>query len=172
MSKKYGIILAVDPSGSFHEGKGTTGWCLMDADQNKIIKAGCIFARNYETKEDYWEAHIQLFIKLLQAYKRKPLVVIEDYILYASTAEAQINSRFETTKLIGILQYSLWKKHFPYVMQRAVDVKNRWTDDILEYKKYIKREGKHYTAAKVGINKHQLDSIRHAVHFNTFKNER
>ena len=44
------------------------------------------------TKEDYWEAHIQLFIKLLQAYKRKPVVVIEDYILYASTAEAARSS--------------------------------------------------------------------------------
>ena len=25
------------PSGNFHEGKGTTGYCLLDANENKII---------------------------------------------------------------------------------------------------------------------------------------
>jgi len=172
MKKDYGIILSIDPSGAFHEGKGTTGWCLMDAEQDKVIKAGCLFARNYDKKEDYWEAHVQLFLRLIGDYKRKVIVVIEDYILYASTAEAQINSRFETTKLIGILQYSLWRKKIPYIMQRAVDVKNRWTNEILMYKHYITKDRNHFKAANVGINKHQLDAIRHAVHFNTFKNEK
>ena len=40
--KKYNYVLALDPSGNFHEGKGTTGYCLLDANENKIIEYGYI----------------------------------------------------------------------------------------------------------------------------------
>lgn len=171
--KNYKNILSLDPSGSFHEGKGTTGWCILDAEQNKVIHTGFISARDYQTKEGYWEAHIQLILSTAKKYKTPIMVVIEDYILYASTAEAQINSRFETTKLIGILQYIMHKHNINYRMQRAVDVKNRWTNEILVYKNIIKQIGVNkYEANGEKINRHVLDSIRHVTHFNTFYNEK
>lgn len=171
---KYGMILAIDPSGAYLEGKGTTGWCLLDAGQNKIVKTGFIFARDYDSKEAFWDAHVNLFVNMLLKYKTPVVAVIEDYILYASTAEAHINSRFETSKLIGILQYNFFKRNIPYAMQRAVDVKNRWTNEILIYKKIIAQKGKSYYVydSDMRLNRHIIDSIRHAVHYNTFRNKK
>ena len=33
----YKYIIAIDPSGNFEEGKGTTGCCLFSAEQKQII---------------------------------------------------------------------------------------------------------------------------------------
>ena len=65
MRKEYGIILAVDPSGAFSEGKGTTGWCIMDAEQNKVVKIGNIFAGKDQSKESFWDAHVNIFIDMI-----------------------------------------------------------------------------------------------------------
>lgn len=169
---KHNMILAIDPSGAFYEGKGTTGWCVLEAGKNKVVRSGFLFAKDYDTKEAFWDAHVNLFVNMVKAYKTSVMVVIEDYILYASTAEAHINSRFETSKLIGILQYNFFKKKIAYTMQRAVDVKNRWTNEILVYKKILSQKGnKYYVYGEdKPINRHIIDSIRHAVHYNSFKN--
>ena len=47
-------ILAIDPSGNFTEGKGTTGWSLLDENM-KILACGQILANNYKCKEAYWD---------------------------------------------------------------------------------------------------------------------
>ena len=59
-------------------------------------------------------------------------------------------------------------------MQRAVEVKNRWADHILEYKKYIiKRKHMYYLPdAPKPISRHCKDAIRHAVHYATFYNNK
>ena len=31
-------VLALDPSGAYKEGLGTTGWCLLDQQTKKIVK--------------------------------------------------------------------------------------------------------------------------------------
>ena len=38
-------VLALDPSGSYYEGKGHTGWCLLDQETNKIV---AVFNANSE----------------------------------------------------------------------------------------------------------------------------
>ena len=100
-------ILAIDPSGNFKEGRGTTGWCLFDIKTNKIIKFGVITAADYKDQFKYWDAHITL-IDSLSGYK--PEVVMEDYLLYSNRAEAQTNSRLETPQLLGIIKYEVWKR--------------------------------------------------------------
>jgi hypothetical protein len=60
-------------------------------------------------------------------------------------------------------------------MQLATEVKKRWTDEILYFKKYIIKVGKTYCLpqnVKAKAHKHCRDSIRHAVHYATFKNEK
>lgn len=171
----YKYVLGLDPSGSFHEGNGTTGWCLFDATTNEIIDRGNLDAENYEEMEAYWDAHISLIRDKTILCDKNVIIVIEDYILYAAKLDSQINSRMETPKLIGILQHYCWLADIPYYMQLASEVKNRWTNEILLHKKIIyKNRAKFYidAACTVLINRHCIDAIRHAVHYNTFRNKK
>lgn len=170
--KNYKRILAIDPSGSYHEGNGTTGWCLLNTENNEIIDHGNIDAENFKCMEAYWDEHIKLIYDLTD---EDTIVIIEDYILYATKLDSQINSRMETPKLIGILQHYCWLEHKPYYMQLASEVKSRWTNEILIYKKIIYAKGnKHYTDPyfKRHINRHCIDAIRHAIHYNSFRNKK
>lgn len=165
--KKYNYILALDPSGNFNEGKGTTGYCLLDANADKIIEYGFISSTDYSSMESYWYAHIRLLNRI---YNKQTVIVIEDYLLYGSKKDNQINSRMETPKLIGALQLHCYRHHIHYILQPASEVKNRWTDTILDHKGYFKIVGNGTKLNDKYISKHTKDAIRHAVHFNTFKN--
>jgi hypothetical protein len=133
----YEFLLAIDPSGSYYEGKGTTGWCIFNCTDKRITKADNIEAVKFTAMADYWDAHIQLIEKYRDRYKERFCVIIEDFLLYAHKADSQINSHMETSKLIGVLQHYCWVHEIPYHMQSASEVKTRWADPILEYNKYI-----------------------------------
>lgn len=156
------LILAMDPSGSYNEGKGTTGysvWVYNNLDY-KLIQFGQLAATEYNTKEEYWQSHIEL-IKQIEP----DILVIEDYLLYAHKAAQQIGSKMETPKLIGIIEYECAKLNIKIVMQKAVDVKNRWNDDILIWKGIIYKNNKHYYINNTNISRHIRDSIRHGIHY-------
>lgn len=171
-NKRY--ILAFDPSGSYNEGKGTTGWCVFDCQDNRVSTAGMLSAATYACFEEYVAAHVDLIKNFIERYKATYIhVVIEDYLLYESKARTQINSHMETSQLIGVLKYCCWCNSIEYTMQPASEVKTRWTNDILCYKKFIRKDSRKFELP-VGhkeVNKHMLDSIRHAVHYATFKNK-
>lgn len=170
----YEFILAIDPSGSYTEGKGTTGWCVLNVSDNIISVSGNIDANKYSCAEAYWGQHLNLVGEFKKRYKDRFIVVIEDYFLYANKAVEQINSRMETPKVIGVLQYYCWQHHIPYVMQSAAQVKSRWTDEILDYKGYIRKRGNkcYIPGTKQAIDRHCKDAIRHAIHYATFKNKK
>lgn len=159
------ILLAIDPSGNFNEGKGTTGWALL-TDQKEILSCGQVLAKNYSNKFEYWETVLNLITHL-----QVDIVVIEDFLLYETKSKSQINSRFETPKLIGLLEYHCNKNCIKYTLQRAVDVKKRWTDDILTTKGYIQKVNNRYYAGGVLTSDHMRDAIRHGIHYITFKME-
>lgn len=168
----YEHILALDPSGNFEEGKGTTGTCLFNVANNAIEYLKDIHAEQYETKEAYWQAHLKFITQVLRDYP-ECIVVIEDFTLDPRRALQQSHSKMETPKLIGILQLFCQQKSIPYRMQRAVEVKNRWADHILEFKKYIVKKNRMYylPGAIKPISRHCKDAIRHAVHYATFYNK-
>jgi len=168
----YKYLLAIDPSGSFIEGKGTTGWCVFNCTENKVTIAHSLKAKEHGKMELYWDAHIQLIKDFQKRYGKDLIVIIEDYILYEHKMKDQINSRMETCKVIGIIQHYCYLQGLPYCMQLAATVKNRWTNDILGYKKYVFKKSRSYCLSdrKTILDRHALDSIRHAVHFATFKN--
>ena len=171
--KTYDFILSLDPSGSFKEGKGCTGWSVMDVKANHISLVGNIFAKDYPCMEGYWNAHLKIIDEFNKRYKGRLCIVMEDYLLYSHRAESQINSRMETPKVIGVIQHHCFTNKIPYYMQMASSVKNRWNNEILHYKGYIATKSRRYVLPHNNklINKHVLDSIRHAVHFHTFKNK-
>ncbi len=152
-----GHILAFDPSGAFHEGKGTTGWCLMY--RGELLEYGLIEAKDFKKNVTYYSEHLKLIRKYLNKYPELT-VVVEDYLLYATRAHGQINSHMETCKLIGILQYYCYEYKVPCVLQTASQVKKRWSDEIL------KHEG--IDIPDTYKERHARDAIRHAMHFTYF----
>lgn len=160
------LVLAIDPSGSYYEGKGTTGWALFDANTRALLDYGSIRASDYKTVNEYYQAVSKLI-------KPKMKVVIEEFLLYASKAKQQINSKMETSKLIGYLQMYCFSHSIPYTMQLAGEVVRRWADNILVHKGIIKQaSGKlrnmYYALGRI-TNDHERDAMRHAMHYITFK---
>ncbi len=174
MRKKYKYTIGIDPSGSFKEGSGTTGWCVLDNATNKVLQIGTVAAKDYPSYHLYWDAHIQLVKQLMKQYGRKTAVSIEDYILYKNRAMSQVNSTLETVQLLGIIKYYCFTHKYDYFLRPAVAVKARWSDDILVHKHIIAKFNKHYILPDVPTKilcDHERDAIRHAVHFNTFNNK-
>jgi len=170
MSKRY--VIGIDPSGSFKEGKGTTGWCVLDTASRWVVNSMETRARPFNTAEDYWQAHLDLLDSLKSEYDRDIVLSIEDYLLYGSKAKSQTNSTMETSQLIGILK--MWAKvnRIPYTIRPAVIAKKRWTNKIMEHKGYITKFGKGYmNSQKQPLVSHTLDAMRHALHCMYFENK-
>jgi len=170
---RYKTILSLDPSGNFHEGKGTTGWCVYDCEIHQVLKTGVISAKDYKSIHEYHQAHEDL---IGEAIDCDPLIglVIEDYILYENKALSQTNSKMETPKLIGLIEHTCYHEEIPVHLQTASEVKTRWTDEILVHEGLIIPKGRSYCIPNEPgkkINRHVKDSIRHAAHFGMFKNK-
>lgn len=167
VSMSSNLILSMDPSGAYKEGKGKTGWCLVDGDTRQLIKAGYINAQDFESCYDYWKEHITLI-----NHYQPTVLVLEDYLLYASKAQDQINSRFETSQLLGVIKFIARSKNIPFALQPASAVKQRWNNDILYHHSIIKPHGRGWkTTTGKRLNGHMLDAIRHGMHFATFGKE-
>lgn len=156
------LVLGIDPSGSYYEGKGTTGWALFEYENRKLLKFGHIKASDYSEVKYYYEAVRNLI-------KPGMRVVIEEYMLYADKAKQQINSKMETSKLIGYLQMYCYEHNIRFSMQLASEVKKRWADHILEYKGIIQKDKNMYYALGRRTNDHERDAMRHCMHLITFK---
>jgi hypothetical protein len=165
---KSRYVLALDPSGSYQEGLGTTGWCLYDIKTRKIVKFGFIHAGDYSCQFQYWDAHVKLIDSLSGFH---PDVVLEDYLLYGERSSNQINSRLETPQLLGILKYEIWQRGLFVYMQTAMQVKTRWKDELLERKELINTKGNKTYIGTVAVSNHIKDSVRHAIHYATYNSK-
>lgn len=169
------MILAIDPSGNFNEGKGISGWTMLDRNTGKIVKVGSIDASTSLSMEEHWKKHLDLIDQIYWSHPEL-VIVIEDYMLYATKADTQIGSRFETPKLIGLIQYHCYLKGIPIHLQTATSVKRRWKNFLLEKKGFLvlksyKKGAKVYEMVYINdykVNDHIVDSVRHAVHFYHF----
>ena len=160
------LVLAIDPSGSYYEGKGTTGWALFDSEKKQLLDYGHVRASKYNTVTEY-------YAEISKLIKPGMKVIIEEYLLYANKAKQQINSKMETSKLIGYLQMYCFSKGVSYTMQLAGEVVKRWADHILVHKGIIKQnmnteKSVYYALGRV-TNEHERDAMRHAIHYITFK---
>lgn len=161
MSKQ--AVVGIDPSGSYNEGKGTTGWCVLDS-EGDLAAHGIIDAKNFASQLQYWNGVIREIDELLEQNPSAALS-IEDYILYAASAKAQINSSMETSKLIGAITMFAYTKGTHIFLRNASQVKNRWTNEILEHMNLIQKHGNTWADMQGNvINQHSMDAIRHAMH--------
>ena len=153
------FVLGFDPSGAFAEsGKGTTGWNVMCCRTKEIMAHGEISAKDFKRAEEYWFEHRELIRRMFKQYKGLG-ITIESYRLYAKQAQAQINSSFETSQLIGYLRMVAYEYGIDVRMHTAQLVKTRCTDEILAMKLLLPEN----------ISGHILDSIRHSYYFSLFE---
>lgn len=178
MSNSVRYVIGVDPSGSFHEGKGTTGICVYDKKTDTVVKLVCVYAKDYMCLEDYFKANFAAIDMLCNEYTTvhkseviTPVVSMEEYLLYAKKAEAQIHSHMETCQLIGYLRVMIRDAGVPLYMRPAVIAKKRWTDSILVHRGLIVYNKSSYYSSKWegALPMHLRDAIRHAVHCAEFE---
>ena len=159
------IVLAIDPSGNFPG--GTTAFCQFDTEA-KTYRTCMVRAKDYNTQLEYWNAVTDCMIASASDH-----IVCEDFILYAHKATAQSWSSLDTARLVGVLEYMAHIEELPFSLQRAVEVMKRWADDQLIHAGYLKRVGKRRanitTDSEQFLVEHEIDALRHAVHYATFK---
>ena len=162
-------IIAFDPSGSFKYGSGTSGWCIMEDTNFEIIKLGNIKAKDYETKELYFKAHIDLLEK-----EKLSVLVIENFILYKGTASSMVNKELETSELIGYIVGKATELNMKVYRQNSQEIKTvlkksniilnilNHSKEQIVFKKTKKDRQQWYYQEK-RISNHIIDAIRHAV---------
>lgn len=166
------VVVGIDPSGNFNEGKGTTGLCVLAGSSTKILQTADIKASDYPTRVAYWRAHKIYLEEIIDRYHPKEVIVsIEDFVLYAHKSGAQANSSIETLRLLGYLEMVCADLGLSYNTRIASAVKKRWSNEILEHKGIIEAKGPVWVTkhSKLRLNRHILDSVRHAVHYDVFE---
>ena len=155
------MVLAIDPSGNFKEGKGTSGLVLGTNEKNFVLKSLItIKAKHFITQEQYYQA--------IENHIKNPLVkvvVIEDFILYGSKAPALTGSRLETSKLIGRLEAFALRLNKKVVLQTASRAKSRWPNDLMARHNFIIIKGKRKYYQNILLNRHTLDAFKHFLFY-------
>lgn len=153
-------ILAIDISGNFTEGKGTTGYCIGHGD-GTVIEIGDICAKDFPTRMEYHNA----VIKLALDREKADVVVCENFKLYRHKAMQQSHSELETPRIIGALEYCCWLNKKPLYFQMASDVKTRFSDEILMKKKVFEEHKGYLYFNFIKTNDHIRDAMRHYFYF-------
>jgi hypothetical protein len=124
-------VIALDPSGNFKEGKGTTGICIMEDGVPKRLDH--VEAKDFKTTMDYWD-----FIITVLIIEKPDHIVMEGYRLYnhkGMSAKTQANSDLETPQLIGArTSGALMERATPLIAVNASGVpeKYRYSRDIVK----------------------------------------
>lgn len=158
-------ILAIDPSGNFKEGKGTSGFCFIEDGKPFLLSE--LKADGFEYAEDYWISHLSL----IKQYK-PDAVVVEGYRLYnhkGMKASSQSNSELETVQLIGAIKVFCRENLIPLDIQYASEVKARWHEDVLVRQGYLEKKGNRYYFKGEITNTHKRDALKHGLHYVRYK---
>lgn len=154
-------IIALDISGNWKEGKGTTGICIMENGIPKQLDQ--IHAGDFESDVEYWNKHVQYL-----AAEDPQHIVIEGYKLYnhgSKRADMQTHSELETSQLLGALKLWAYSWGIPVTIQFASEIKTRWSESVLVKTGYLEeKNGRHYWDGQV-LNQHKKDALKHALHW-------
>lgn len=162
------IVLAIDPSGNFEEGKGHTGlaWSFGDWDN---VAVHSVNAKDFKRRIDYWKAVVSYVEDLV---KKKSVfntvhVVIEKYVTRSNGFTTGKVS--ETAMLIGVITYICELNDIPYTMQSPSQAKTRYTDEHL-CKLYTNmvQKGRRYYLRDHCTNDHERDALRHLAFYKNY----
>lgn len=173
MTNYVRYVIGVDPSGAFHEGKGTTGLAVYDISNDRIVQVDTVAATEYACLEKYLLANLKAIMNLYNQYSKLGVTVvsIEDFLVYATHAASFTNSKMETCQLIGLLRCELYKQKIKFYMRPASSVKQRWAERILVAKGYITKRGASYywNDRAQPLATHERDAMKHAIHCGMFE---
>lgn len=162
------IVLAIDPSGNFDEGKGHTGLAWSFGDWDAVIVRS-VNAKAYKRRVDYWEAVVKYIKDLAEKHSvaNNIHVVIEKYVTRSNGFTTGKVS--ETAMLIGVLTYVCELNNIPYTMQTPSQVKTRYSDDALcKLFTYMESKGNRYYLGDHCTNDHERDALRHLAFYKNY----
>jgi hypothetical protein len=151
------ILLSFDPSGNFHEGKGTTGYATFQ--DRELIGFDEIKSDGFENQMQYWWEHLQVIKKIDPS-----LVLIESYKLFEHKAQSQSWSAMETPQLIGAMQMFCWNWGIPVDFQDPAQ-KQGVNDERLTKLGYFEKKSNRYYCQGRLTNLHMRDAIRHGIFY-------
>lgn len=162
------IILAIDPSGNFEDGKGHTGlaWSYDSWEHVYVIS---INAKKYTKRVEYWDAVVSCIREL---HNKKDAghdvhVVMEKYVTRSNGFTTGKVS--ETAMLIGVLTYWCEVWDISYTMQSPSQAKTRYTDTHLcKLFPALEQKGNRYYLNGVCTNDHERDALRHLAFYKNY----
>lgn len=157
-------IIVFDPSGNMgkNEGYGTSGYAVFD--NGELKDWGIISSKDFETQEEYWDAHKQL---LFRHIPYPHTVVCESYNLQGNKALSQTGSSLDTPQLIGFLRMVCWSEGIEWIFQHPQD-KARVADPILVREGVFEQKGNRITCQGKPTVIHSRDAIRHGIYFHRY----
>ena len=123
------VILAIDPSGSFKEGKGTTGFAVMKKDSKgriKVLDHFVVQATHYNRRSAYWEAVLYEIKRFMKKYRKR----IAQYFEYVSFIMTFILSGYE--HCIADFPFLFFK----YIFSFSTEKLNNFAFTIFPFKIY------------------------------------
>ena len=150
------LVLSIDPSGNFVDGHGHTGLVLAQVTDDgwEVVMKETIKAADYDSRLDYWRAHIPLLDQGLD------LIVMEDFMLYPFVKQGY--SYMETPRLLGILELSADTFKIPVVFQRATETSHLTEDVLIERGILEKRKNRYWHKGKI-YNDHERSALKHFI---------
>lgn len=159
-------LVFVDPSGSFHEGKGHTGIAWMQDDWTTLHVLS-LSASAYPERHMYWEAIINNVLDMIET--PDDIVIIESFMI--RTQGFLMGKMPETIQFIGALCWELEKHNIKYCLQTPTQAKSRFKDDDLP--RYIpgfeKRDNGRYYLNGKQVNDHIRDALKHLLYFKKYR---
>ena len=162
------VVLAIDPSGNFDEGKGHTGlaWCF---DAWEGVNVHSINAKNFTKRVDYWRAVVKYIddLRAKQDAGNQVHLVIEKYVTRSNGFTTGKVS--ETAMLIGVIIYTCERYGIPYTMQSPSQAKTRYSDELLcKIFPALEKRGTRYYLGGICTNDHERDALRHLAFYKNY----
>jgi len=154
--KTTSLVLAIDPSGNFIDGKGHTGLVLARVTDEgyDIIHKETLRADKFDTRLEYWKAHMDIIDPELD------LVIVEDFMLYPHIKQGF--SYMETPRVVGIIEMQADLFDVPLVFQRAVDI-SALSDDVLINRGVLEKKKNRLWHNGHIYNDHERSALKHFI---------
>ena len=151
---KTKLVLSLDPSGNFKDGKGKTGLVVARTSDTgyAILFKDTIDAKDFDTRLQFWAAHLDAMDQELD------VIVIEDFMLYPHIKQGF--SYMETPRLLGVMEMHAHMLDIPVVFQRAVDVSGLKEEVLVNRGILEKRKGRYWHNKKI-YKDHERSALKH-----------
>jgi hypothetical protein len=156
--------IAIDPSGSFNEGKGHTGMSIIKDWDYDTLEVISFDANKYESRLEYWNAIINTILKYPVDETH---VVIESFTI--RTNGFLMGKMPETMLFIGAISYVLETLKYRFIFQSPSQAKSRFKDEYLD--KYIPgyvKKGDYFYINNKKTNDHIRDSLKHLIYYQKY----